>query len=120
MACTFVLHETFHATIYFNMTFILILFDSDADVQLKRLMIRNGYTNDDALQRIQAQLPLVEKCKRADHVIQNTGTLEDTKFQVKNIYISLQRNKSHWKLRLVILGIVVVTSYGIFKLFGFV
>lgn len=46
----------------------------NANQQLTRLMAREGLTEDAARHRIQAQWPLSEKCKRADHVIDNNGT----------------------------------------------
>lgn len=41
--------------------------------QLKRLMQRDGYNMQNALQRIASQMPIDEKCKKATYVIDNTG-----------------------------------------------
>jgi dephospho-CoA kinase len=43
--------------------------------QLERLMQRDGYSEEEARQRINAQIPVEEKCKRATYVIDNSGTL---------------------------------------------
>ena len=43
--------------------------------QLERLMEREGYTKEEALNRIQAQIPVEEKRKLATYVIDNSGTL---------------------------------------------
>ncbi len=43
--------------------------------QLERLMQREGYTKEEALNRIQAQIPVEEKRKLATYVIDNSGTL---------------------------------------------
>ncbi|EIF50453.1 dephospho-CoA kinase [Sulfurovum sp. AR] len=43
--------------------------------QLERLMQREGYTKEEALNRIKAQIPVEEKRKRATYVIDNSGTL---------------------------------------------
>ena len=43
------------------------------DVQLERLMQRDQLALEAAQARIQAQMPLSEKLKRADRVIENTG-----------------------------------------------
>jgi dephospho-CoA kinase len=43
--------------------------------QLERLMQREGYTKEEALNRIQAQIPVEEKRKMATYVIDNSGTL---------------------------------------------
>ncbi|MEN8726328.1 MAG: dephospho-CoA kinase [Sulfurovum sp.] len=43
--------------------------------QLERLMKREGYTKEEAVNRIQTQIPIEEKRKRASYVIDNSGTL---------------------------------------------
>jgi len=43
--------------------------------QLERLMHREGYTKEEALNRIQTQIPVEEKRKLASYVIDNSGTL---------------------------------------------
>ncbi len=43
--------------------------------QLERLMHRDGYNEDEALDRINTQIPVEEKRKRASYVIDNSGTL---------------------------------------------
>lgn len=50
--------------------------------QLTRLMERDTLTRETAEQRIAAQLPIAEKIKRADVVINNNGTRQETKKQV--------------------------------------
>mgnify|MGYP001383808259 CR=1 FL=1 len=57
----------------------------DSSVQLKRLMERNQLTEEEALPRINAQLPLADKKKWADAVIDNNGTIEETKEQLKKV-----------------------------------
>lgn len=53
------------------------------DVQLKRLMARNDLSEEEARQRIEAQMPLEEKTRLADTVIDNSGTKENTIAQVE-------------------------------------
>jgi dephospho-CoA kinase len=43
--------------------------------QLERLMQREGYTKEEALNRIRSQIPVKEKYKLATYVIDNSGTL---------------------------------------------
>lgn len=43
------------------------------DMQLQRLMARNGYSQQEAQARIDAQFPLAAKVARADYVINNSG-----------------------------------------------
>ncbi|ANX13168.1 dephospho-CoA kinase [Fictibacillus arsenicus] len=49
------------------------------DIQLKRLMERDGYTEEQAVSRIKSQMPIDEKKELADVVIENNGTKEDLK-----------------------------------------
>lgn len=51
--------------------------------QLLRLMKRNGYSEEEALARIHAQLPIDEKRSLAQVVIDNNGSPEATRTQVK-------------------------------------
>lgn len=44
--------------------------------QKQRLMRRNQLSNKDAQLRIDAQMSLAEKCKLADHILDNTGSSE--------------------------------------------
>ena len=64
----------------------LIVVTSAQESQIKRLMSRNGYTREEALSRIDAQIPSAEKEKHADFVIDNSGSLEDTEHQVSGIW----------------------------------
>jgi dephospho-CoA kinase len=57
----------------------------DDEVQLERLMKRNGFSKEEALARIRSQMPLREKVKKADAVINNNGTVEETKQQLLQI-----------------------------------
>lgn len=43
--------------------------------QLQRLMERNDYTREEAKARIETQIPVEEKRKKASYVIDNSGTL---------------------------------------------
>lgn len=51
-------------------------------LQLQRLMARDGLERQAARARIAAQMPLAQKIARADYVIDNNGSLEDTRRQV--------------------------------------
>lgn len=60
------------------------------EVQLSRLMKRNDYTKEEALLRIHSQIPVDKKKALAQQVIGNSGTLEDTKEQVRSLWKTLQ------------------------------
>ena len=53
--------------------------------QLERLMKRNNFSEEEATARIQSQMPLEEKVKNADEVINNDGTIMGTKTQLQAI-----------------------------------
>ncbi|MGG1518557.1 dephospho-CoA kinase [Paenibacillus oryzisoli] len=54
------------------------------EVQLKRLIARDGLTEDQAALRLEAQMGIEEKRSLADFVIDNSGTLEQTTQQVEH------------------------------------
>lgn len=58
---------------------------ADRETAIKRLRDK-GVGMDDALRRLQAQMPVEEKIKRSDFVINNNGTVEETRQQVFNIW----------------------------------
>ena len=60
------------------------------EVQLSRLMKRNSYTKEEALLRIHSQISVDKKKSLAQQVIDNSGTLEDTKEQVRSLWERLQ------------------------------
>ena len=63
---------------------IIVVYCSPA-VQLKRLIGR-GMTEADAQNRIRNQVPVEEKKKFADFLVNNDGSLEETRQQVVQIY----------------------------------
>ncbi|WP_077299098.1 dephospho-CoA kinase [Virgibacillus pantothenticus] len=57
----------------------------DENTQLQRLMNRDGYSEAEAKQRIAAQMPITDKVKRADGVIDNTGSKFHTFQQLEEL-----------------------------------
>lgn len=82
----------------------VIVVSCDEDQQLNRLMSRNGLPESDAQKRIKAQMPLDLKCQRAHIVIDNSGSMAETRHQVQLVCKTLRRSNHHWKLRLIIAG----------------
>ncbi|NRD76080.1 dephospho-CoA kinase [Bacillus sp. BRMEA1] len=64
----------------------------DKEIQLERLMSRNQLTLEEAEARIKSQMPLSEKVKLADGVINNNGSIEDTKKQLLKVL-------AHWGVK---------------------
>jgi len=60
------------------------------DQQLARLMARDGLDEQAARQRIAAQLPLDDKVRRADFVIDTSGTLTDTVARTDEVWERLR------------------------------
>jgi dephospho-CoA kinase len=59
------------------------------DVQLQRILERGGISEEEARQRIAAQIPAEQKAQRADFVIQTDGTKPATDRQVDELLIAL-------------------------------
>jgi len=61
----------------------------DPETERRRLMERDGLGDTDARARIASQMPIAEKAKIAHHVIDNSGTREETERQVRTVYSAL-------------------------------
>lgn len=59
---------------------------ADEETQLRRLMRRDGLSRAEAMRRIRAQMPLAEKLRQADRVIDTGCTLEETARQVRSLW----------------------------------
>lgn len=65
------------------------------ETQLDRLMIRDGLSAEEARARILAQMPLKEKCRRADAVIHTDGSIFETQRQVRGMLAApMQRRRA--------------------------
>jgi dephospho-CoA kinase len=62
---------------------------ADPETERRRLMERDGLSDADARARIASQMPIAEKAKLADHVIDNSGTREETERQARAVYGAL-------------------------------
>jgi dephospho-CoA kinase len=60
-----------------------------AEVQLARLRERDGLSEADARRRIAAQWPIEKKMRRADYVIDTSGTMEDSDAGVGRVWAAL-------------------------------
>jgi len=58
--------------------------------QIARLIERDGMSREGAVDRLRAQLPIDEKLSKADFVIHNEKTLEETKKQVADLWQTLK------------------------------
>lgn len=69
---------------------VTIVVAVDFATQMARLKKRNHLTEKEALQRIQSQMPLAEKVRRADFVIDNNGSREESYQQMAAILRQLK------------------------------
>ncbi len=58
--------------------------------QIERAMRRDGLTRQEVLARLARQMPLEEKRKYADFVVDTSGTKDETMRQVREVYESLR------------------------------
>ena len=68
----------------------IIVVSLDEKTQLERLMYRNSLSKEEALQRIKSQIPVREKEKLGDYVVDNSFTQENTYKQVDRILEKLK------------------------------
>lgn len=90
----------------------------DREKQLERLLARDRITDEEANNKINAQMPLDSKRSKADIVIDNTGSLEDLNVQFQNVLhmvnqpltwseFMLSRQGAFSALAFVVLGVIV-------------
>lgn len=97
---------------------------SSLEQQVERLQKRDTLSEEEALKRIGAQMPLEEKCRKADFVLDNSGDKELLKRLTLELYADLNKLSLNQKmfrayfLLLFTVGIIyfLLTSLRIFKL----
>ena len=77
----------------------VILVYVPAEMQLNRLVKRDGLSVEEAQKRISAQDPIESKRKYAHYIIDNQGSLESTRQQVKEIWGALRKVESNKRRR---------------------
>lgn len=82
----------------------IIVVNCTPQEQLKRLMARNGYSESNARQRIEAQMSMAQKCRFANYVIDNSKASSLTRKQVENVVRELRSSYAHWPIRFFIYG----------------
>ncbi|SLM31618.1 Dephospho-CoA kinase (modular protein) [Desulfamplus magnetovallimortis] len=71
----------------------IIVVHVSSEIQLQRLMLRDNIDDKEALTIMASQLPIDEKLKYADFSVDNSGGLENSRLQVKNIWKELSSSK---------------------------
>ncbi|XP_006638168.1 dephospho-CoA kinase domain-containing protein [Lepisosteus oculatus] len=88
----------------------------DPATQLSRLMQRDRLTQEQAEMRIASQMPLNEKRGLASHVVDNSGSREDTHRQVLRLHAQLEDSMDFLLVRA--LAIATATGIGGLLLFS--
>ena len=70
---------------------VVIVTACDPLTQITRVMARDQVSEAEARARVAAQLPIEGKVRRADHVINTDGSVEETNQQVRRVYEVLVR-----------------------------
>jgi dephospho-CoA kinase len=70
----------------------IVLVDAPRPLRLERLVSTRGLEETEAMNMIVSQMPAELKRARADHCIENTGSLEDLERDVDALWSYLQRN----------------------------
>lgn len=71
---------------------LFVVYVSD-QIQIERLMKRNNLNEQEAKNRIHAQIPFEERLKLADIVIDNNGTIEELREKIKQIWEVISYNR---------------------------
>lgn len=72
----------------------IVVVTVDEKIHIQRLMKRDGFNRDEAIRRISTQMPLSEKVKYADFVIDNSRSIRETGEQVRNVYANLVKSRA--------------------------
>lgn len=73
---------------YRNMDRLVVVVVDEA-TQIARLMARDGIGRDEALRKVASQMPLSEKAKLADYVIDNSGDRGATEVRTREVHRAL-------------------------------
>jgi dephospho-CoA kinase len=67
----------------------IIVVYSGLKKRIQRVKLRDKVSEEDIIARVNRQIPLEEKRKWADFVINNNGTMDDLRSQTRRIYEQL-------------------------------
>ena len=73
-----------------RMVDLVVLVYAAEEIQLARLQSRDKLTAAEALSRLRAQMPLAEKRAYADVIIDNSGSLAETRRQLESFWKNLR------------------------------
>ena len=77
-----------------GMVDLVLLVYITPEEQIRRVMVRDGFSREEAERRLAAQMPIDEKLCWADIVIRNDGSLENTRRAVDEIWEELKEREN--------------------------
>lgn len=83
----------------FDLTLLVLISPAQ---QIQRLIARNGLSRDEAKRRLMNQMPIGEKARLANIVIDNQKTVAETEKKVEEVWqklLKIERNKTQHKSR---------------------
>jgi dephospho-CoA kinase len=94
-----------------------LVISCDQTIQLDRLKQRDNINdNQEALQRINAQMDLNEKCRRARYVIDNSGTKDVLHKELQEFLLTIQPNRINTIIWFTVLFIPISLTYGVLRI----
>ena len=75
----------------------LVACNSSAEIQLQRLMKRDGSSREDASARLNSQLPISDKLEYADLIIENSGSVQELEHEVAAFVEKMKRETGGWR-----------------------
>ena len=72
----------------------IVVVSVDPETQVERTVARDSCTPEEARARVEAQMPLAEKVRQADHVIDNGGSIEETRARADAVLDAVCRGLS--------------------------
>ena len=82
------------------LSYKLVVYCQSESEQIRRLMMRNNFSETEAKLRIEAQMNSSQRMKLADYLIDNSNDLENTRRQIKKINEILKKSNKHIFIRL--------------------
>lgn len=71
---------------------VIVVRCSEAE-EIERCMKKFGFDREEVLLRLGSQYPLARKIENADYVIDNSGTVDETRVQVKRLFQNMLKGK---------------------------
>jgi dephospho-CoA kinase len=69
---------------------ILLVYTPES-IQIERLIKRDGISREMATSILRAQMPIEEKKKYADYIVNNSGSIEEIRRQVEEVWLKLKK-----------------------------